>query len=101
MALYVALVADAALDLIGSENMLVVDGRFANASVFTRALATLRGTTEVYTSSAEHDISLGALRLIQPELRQKRKLDRVAPLDAPLLDYRSRWRQGLEGCSCG
>lgn len=101
MALYVALVADAALDLIGSENMLVVDGRFANASVFTRALATLRGTTEVYTSSAEHDVSLGALRLIQPKLRQKRKLDRVAPLDAPLLDYRSRWRQGLEGCGRG
>lgn len=101
MALYVALVADAALDLIGSENILVIDGRFGNAAVFTGALAALRSATETYTSSAEHDVALGALRLVHPKLRQKGKLDRVTPLDLPLLDYRSRWRQNLERSARG
>jgi hypothetical protein len=38
-ALYVALVADVALDLIGARERIVVEGRFAEAQVFVRALA--------------------------------------------------------------
>lgn len=95
MALYAALVADAALDLIGSENMLVIDGRFGNATVFTRALTALRGATDVYTSGAENDVSLGALRLARPNLSATGQLKRVEPLDAPVIEYRSRWRQTL------
>lgn len=96
MALYVALVADAALDLIGSENILVVDGRFGNASVFTRALAALRGTTDMYTSSAENDVSLGALQLVRPGMHGTGQLNRVTPLERSLFEYRDRWRQHLE-----
>ena len=40
--LYAALVADVSLDLIGSRDTLLVDGRFAHAPVFVQALATLR-----------------------------------------------------------
>lgn len=96
MALYVALVADAALDLIGSENILIVDGRFGNAAVFTGALASLRGPTEVYTSSAEHDVSRGALRLVRPELNDAGQLRRVTALTTELSRYRDQWRQRVE-----
>lgn len=95
MALYVALVADAALDLIGSENILVIDGRFGNAAVFTQALAALRRETRVYTSSAEQDVSWGALRLARPDLGTAGQLSKVAPLDAAVLDYRNHWRRAL------
>lgn len=95
MALYVALVADAALDLIGSENILIIDGRFGNAAVFTRSLAALRRETRVYTSSAEHDVSWGALRLARPNLGSPGQLSLVAPLDAAILNYRNRWRRAL------
>jgi sugar (pentulose or hexulose) kinase len=95
MALYVALVADAALDLIGSENILVIDGRFGNASVFTGALAALRSGTRVFTSSAEQDVSWGALRLARPELGNAGQLSPVEPLDSAVLDYRDRWRSAL------
>ena len=95
MALYVALVADAALDLIGAENILVIDGRFGNAAVFTGALATLRGETSVYTSSAEQDVSWGALRLARPELRNTGQLSSVLPLDTAVLNYRDHWRRAL------
>lgn len=93
MALYVALVADTALDLIGSENMLVIDGRFGNASVFTRALAALRSATRVYTNSTENDVALGALRLVRPDLPVPTVLNRLEPLDAPVVEYRAEWRR--------
>lgn len=93
MALYVALVTDAALDLIGSENILVVDGRFGNAAVFTRALAALRGTTDMYTSSDENDVSLGALRLVRPDLPKHGQYNRILPLDMPIVEYRHRWHR--------
>lgn len=95
MALYVALVADAALDLIGSENILVIDGRFGKATVFTQALATLRRETRVYTSSAEQDVSWGALRLARPDLGTAGQLSSVPPLDPAVLDYRDHWRRAL------
>lgn len=95
MALYVALVADAALDLIGSENILVIDGRFGNAAIFTQALASLRRETRVFTSSAEQDVSWGALRLARPDLGTAGQLSQVPPFDAAILNYRDRWRRAL------
>lgn len=95
MALYAALMADVALDLIGSENVLVIDGRFGNAVVFTRALAALRGAADVYASSAANDVSLGALRLVRPSLSGTGQFKPVEPLDAPVIKYRSRWRRTL------
>lgn len=91
--LYAALVADAALDLIGSKQRLLVEGRFAEAEVFVRALASLRPETSVYVGNAHEDVSYGALRLLLPDLAPSSALTKVAPLDADLSAYRARWRR--------
>lgn len=90
--LYAALVADASLDLIGSREQLLVEGRFAEAEVFVRALAALRPDTAVYTANAHNDVSFGALRLINSMLKPQGKLRRVEPLEADLAPYRASWR---------
>ncbi len=90
--LYLALMADVCLDLIGSREQLLVEGRFAEAEPFVRALAALRRDQQVYVSSAEDGVPYGALRLIHPELKPASALRRVAPIEAPLDDYRARWR---------
>jgi hypothetical protein len=90
--LYAALVADTSLDLIGSKERILVEGRFAEAEVFVRALAALRPDTAVYTANAHNDVSFGALRLIASTLSPQGKLVRVTPLDGDLAGYRARWR---------
>ena len=94
--LYAALVADAALDLIGSEQRLLVEGRFAEAEVFVRALAALRPGTAVYTANAHNDVSFGALRLIDPHLKPQGELVRVAPLEHNLTAYKNTWTHLVE-----
>lgn len=89
--LYAALVADTALDLIGSSGRLIIEGRFAEAEVFVRALAALRPDTAVFTANAHNDVSFGALRLIDPGLEASGELIRVAPLPQDLTPYRTRW----------
>jgi sugar (pentulose or hexulose) kinase len=90
--LYAALVADTSLDLIGAKNVLLVEGRFAEAEVFVRALASLRPDMRVYTSNAHNDVSLGALRLIDPSIRPAGELKRVEPLPEDLTGYAALWR---------
>ncbi|MES2698155.1 MAG: FGGY family carbohydrate kinase [Pseudomonadota bacterium] len=90
--LYAALVADAALDLIGTKERALIEGRFAAAEVFVRALASLRPGTAIYTANAQNDVSFGALRLINPELVPEGKLARVAPLPCDLSAYRRHWQ---------
>lgn len=94
--LYAALVADTSLDLIGSSGRLLVEGRFAEAEVFVRALASLRPDMAVYTANAHNDVSFGALRLIDPGLKPQGELVRVEPLDADLDTYRNRWKAEVE-----
>ena len=89
--LYAALVTDTALDLIGSSGRLLVEGRFAEAEVFVRALAALRPDMRVFTANAHNDVSFGALRLIDPGLRPHGALVRAEPLDGDLETYRNRW----------
>ncbi|EJL28848.1 pentulose/hexulose kinase [Caulobacter sp. AP07] len=95
LGLYLALVADEALDLIGSRERLLVEGRFAEAEVFVRALATLRPEQQVFVSNAHDDVPYGALRLLRPDLAPPSALRRVAPLTLSLDDYRRRWRQDV------
>lgn len=95
--LYAALIAEASLSLIGTSNILLVEGRFAEAQVFVRALASLRPDLTIYTANAHNDVSFGALRLINPSLRPKGHLTRVAPLAADLTQYRNTWNNHLEG----
>ncbi len=96
VALYMALVADASLDLIGAREVLLIEGRFARAETFTRALATLRPDTIVYTSAAEADVSFGALRLVEPSIKPPEKLAQVEPLAFDLGRYKAAWLQRIE-----
>ncbi len=89
--LYAALVTDCSLGLIGSQERVLVEGRFAEAEVFVRALASLRPGAQVFTANAHNDVSFGALRLIDPELRPEGTLRRIEPLDADIGAYRARW----------
>lgn len=89
--LYAALVADCALDLIGAKETLLIEGRFAEAQVLVRALASLRPQTRVYTANAHTDVSFGALRLIDPALAPEGSLQAVEPLPTDLNAYRTEW----------
>jgi len=91
--LYAAMVTNTALDLIGSKECLLVEGRFAEAEVFVRALASLRPQTKVYIANAHNDVSFGALRLIEPDLRPKGGLIEVKPLDEDIQGYKDAWLQ--------
>lgn len=93
--LYAALVADTALDLIGSKDRLLIEGRFAEAEVFVRALAALRPQTQVYVANAHNDVSFGALRLINPLLQASGGLRRVEPLPGDLDAYRAQWHAAI------
>lgn len=91
IALYAALVADTMLSLIGARDRILVEGRFAQAEPFVRALARLRPDCTVYTSSLDSDASFGARRLLDPQLRPPAALRQVVPLSDDLEGYRVRW----------
>ncbi len=93
--LYAALVADVSLALIGTRERLLVEGRFAEAEVFVRALASLRPDLTIYVANEHNDVAFGALRLINPDLAPADSLRAVVPLDADLSDYRARWHAAL------
>ncbi len=84
--LYLALMADASLNLIGSRDRLLIEGRFAEAEIFVRALAALRPQQKVYVSNAHNDVPYGALRLINPALTPPSPLMQVEPLH---VDFRA------------
>jgi sugar (pentulose or hexulose) kinase len=92
IALYVALVTDASLDLIDAKARLLIEGRFAGCALFTRGVARLRRDTVVFAASEAADVSLGALRLINPAIRPTSPLERVEPLSEDLDTYRATWR---------
>lgn len=96
VSLYAALLADASLDLIGSSDRILIEGRFAEAEVFVRGLASLRPDTKVYVANARNDVSFGALRLLNPNLRPKSSLRLVEPLESSLAEYRTVWRERAE-----
>jgi sugar (pentulose or hexulose) kinase len=95
LALYLALMADVSLELIGSRDRLLVEGRFAASTAFVRALASLRPGQRVYVCDAEDDVAYGALRLVDPGRAPPSPLVLVAPLEPSLDGYRARWRADL------
>jgi sugar (pentulose or hexulose) kinase len=90
--LYLALMADAALDLIDSRERLLIEGRFAEANVFVRALAALRPRQRIFVSDAHQDVAYGALRLVTSHLPPPCELTPVKPLDLDLAAYAAMWR---------
>jgi hypothetical protein len=95
--LYAALMTNVSLDLIGAKRAILIEGRFAEAEVFIRALASLRPDDAVYTANVHNDVSFGALRLIDPTLRPQGALIRVASLDIDLTAYKAEWQRRTEG----
>jgi hypothetical protein len=91
--LYAALLADTALDLIGSKDCLIIEGRFSACTLFVAALAALRPGMAVYAAPSSIDVSLGALTLLQAALPPGGTLTAVRPLKIGLNAYRERWRQ--------
>lgn len=94
--LYAALVANRSLDLIGARDRILVEGRFAEAEVFVRALAALRPSDAIYRCHAHNDVSFGALRLIDPTLKPATKPERIQPLDRDIQAYARLWRRDAE-----
>ncbi len=97
VSLYAALVADTSLSLIGARRAILVEGRFAEAEVFVRALASLRPHDAVYVSNAQHDVSYGALRLIGVAGTPSAPLERVKPLEIDVSGYAADWRRLAAG----
>lgn len=94
--LYAAMIADVSLDLIGSNDMLLIDGRFSAAPVFAQALANLRPATNVLVGSSADGVARGALRLANVKQAESAPLRRVAPLAVEMSGYRARWREAAE-----
>ena len=91
-ALYLAMMADTSLDLIGSRERLLIEGRFAQDLIFVRALAALRPQQRVFVSSAQQEVAYGALRLVAADLPSIGTLESVEPLQADLAEYAAQWR---------
>lgn len=96
VALYAALMTDVSLDLIGSRQALIVEGRFADSLAFVRLLATLRPHQRVYTAPSHDNIAFGALRLLDPHLQPTTQLTPVDPLPIDLAAWRADWRADAE-----
>jgi sugar (pentulose or hexulose) kinase len=92
VSLYLALVADSALSLIGSADTLVVEGRFAADDFFTSALAALRPRQRVFAASGGDGVAAGALQLLGWGAPQAGALRPVEPLALDLAAYAARWR---------
>lgn len=90
--LYLALMADTSLSLIGSRGSLLIEGRFAAADVFTRALASLRPQQQVYVCDLGDGVAYGAQRLLDPGVVPPGELRRVEPLPEDLTAYAEQWR---------
>jgi sugar (pentulose or hexulose) kinase len=94
--LYAAMLADVSLDLIHSNDLVLIDGRFSTAPVFVQALAGLRPTRQVLIGSDENGVAHGALLLANIKQTDSVALQRVPPLAVDLSVYRARWREAAE-----
>lgn len=99
--LYVAMMTDLSLDLIKSENLLVVDGGLAKIDLFTAMLAELRPTQIVVRSTMSEGSATGAAALAFKALGLQPFKDETVPVTAsriPGLEaYRARWRELADG----
>lgn len=90
--LYLALMADSALNLIGAQTRIVIEGRFAGDPVFTRALASLRPKDTIYLSYAQDSLAFGALGLLDGTIPAQSEMAGVKPLEFDIARYAEGWR---------
>jgi sugar (pentulose or hexulose) kinase len=93
--LYLALMADTSLGLIGAQERLVVEGRFIADPVFAQALARLRPDQKVYLAPSSNSLCQGAISLVAPEQVPESELVEVQPLPFALDGYAAKWREQL------
>ena len=101
--LYVALMASASLDLLRSDNRLIVDGAFVDDPLFAPLLAALRPRQPVMLSAQREGTAIGAALLWRwPERTAPVRLDLVevpAPEVAGLAAYAARWREAADAAA--
>ncbi|NLS07148.1 carbohydrate kinase [Rhizobium sp. P32RR-XVIII] len=97
--LYVTLMTDLSLDLIRSENEIVIDGGLVKTDQYAPMLAALRNQT-VFTSANPEGSAFGAAALVfrQAGLRPfKNVSEKIRPAEIKgLEDYRREWRRRVE-----
>ena len=98
--LYVALMADVGLELLGSRQQVIVDGGFADNRLFLGLLAALRPEQPLAASPERAGTAIGAALLwgwTERTAPVPLELLPVAPLPARgLADYARRWRAAAE-----
>ncbi|MDR3528554.1 MAG: hypothetical protein P4L57_14885 [Rhizomicrobium sp.] len=91
--LYLAMMLDCCLDLIGAREAVVIGGRFQSDPVFTQMLAALRPRNAIYLAPSGDSLCLGALSLIGPV--PDSELLKVEPLARETAAYKARWSELL------
>lgn len=103
--LYVALMTDLSLDLIGSANAIVIDGGLVKTRLYASVLAAFRSQQSVHTSSNPEGSAFGAAALVFDTIdRNPFVNDCVIAEPATLsgLDaYRREWRQHVDAMTSG
>lgn len=96
-ALYVAMMTDLSLDLIRSDNLLVVDGGLAKLDLFTAMLAQLRPAQTIVRSTMSEGSATGAAALAFKALGLSPFRDETVAVEASkivgLEAYRDTWRK--------
>jgi sugar (pentulose or hexulose) kinase len=96
-ALYVVMMTDLSLDLIRSENKIVVDGGLARIGLYTAMLAQLRPAQPVLRSSMSEGSATGAAALAFESLGLSPFRDETVAVAAEsiagLETYRDKWRE--------
>lgn len=91
--LYIALMTDLLLDMLGAAGELIVDGPLASNSLYCRLLATLRKPSRVVIDAGRSGPVQAARTLAGYDIGVDRAACAVTPLElAGLADYRGAWR---------
>lgn len=98
--LYVALMTDYCLDLIGSSNTIIVDGGLVKTGAYAEVLAGLRPAQKVLSSDNPEGSAVGAATLAFEALGAKLRpveCNEVLPaMLHGLVEYRDQWRRRVE-----
>ena len=95
--LYVALMTDVVLDLLGTRGEVIVDGPLAANTLFAPLLGALRPGAVVLTSGRRAGTLSGARWLVRGPAEPAPELRPAAPVSVPGLSaYRDRWRHLAE-----
>lgn len=103
--LYVALMTDLSLDLIGSDNAIVIDGGLVKTGLYASVLAKFRSQQTVHTSANPEGSAFGAAALVFDAIGRNPFINDCVvaePASIPGLDeYRREWRHHVDGMTSG